>query len=144
MLDEESSGADMRPAGDGKRGERDEQPAKPTDFLANERTFLAWTRTGIALVALGFVVARFGLLLRELAQRSGVNVSIGSQHISSLFGAGIVLLGAVLLALSYLRYHHVARMLQRGVYHDNPLLVAALGAVSVIISLLLVVYLLLT
>jgi putative membrane protein len=40
------------------------------ELLANERTFLAWLRTSIAVMSLGFVVARFGLWLRELALRS--------------------------------------------------------------------------
>ena len=35
--------------------------------MAAERTFLAWLRTGIALMGFGFVVARFALFLRELA-----------------------------------------------------------------------------
>ena len=39
---------------------------KVTDHLANERTFLAWMRTGLATITFGFVVERFGLLLREL------------------------------------------------------------------------------
>ena len=37
----------------------------PSDYLAAERTFLAWIRTGLALMGFGFVVARFGLFLRE-------------------------------------------------------------------------------
>jgi uncharacterized membrane protein YidH (DUF202 family) len=45
--------------------------ALPTDYLANERTFLAWIRTAVTIMAFGFVVARFGLLLRELAGGPG-------------------------------------------------------------------------
>ena len=40
----------------------------PKDFMAAERTLLAWVRTGIALMGFGFVVARFGLFLRELVR----------------------------------------------------------------------------
>ena len=36
------------------------------DYLAAERTFLAWVRTGLALMGFGFVVARFGLFLQQL------------------------------------------------------------------------------
>lgn len=43
----------------------------PKDILAAERTQLAWLRTGIALMGLGFVVARFGLFLRELTHAGG-------------------------------------------------------------------------
>ena len=38
---------------------------KVSDHLANERTFLAWIRTGLATIAFGFVIERFGLALRE-------------------------------------------------------------------------------
>ena len=41
-------------------------PSGPSDYLAAERTFLAWIRTGLALMGFGFVVARFGLFLRML------------------------------------------------------------------------------
>lgn len=120
---------------------------KPTDYLANERTFLAWTRTGVALVALGFVVARFGLLLRELAQRAGVSsaaTQAGSPRLSSIFGAAIVALAAVLLATSFVRYVHVGRALDQGAYRDSRWLIAVLTVLSVLIALLLVAYLLLT
>jgi hypothetical protein len=39
----------------------------PRIYMAAERTFLAWIRTGIAFMGFGFVVARFGLFLREIA-----------------------------------------------------------------------------
>jgi putative membrane protein len=34
---------------------------KATEQLANERTFLAWVRTSMAVIALGFVIAKFGV-----------------------------------------------------------------------------------
>jgi putative membrane protein len=119
---------------------------RATDYLANERTFLAWTRTGVALIALGFVVARFGLLLRELATRSGVPPSTGiaDGHVSSYFGTAIVLLAALLLALSYVRYRATARALDRGEYGENRLLTAALAATVILIAVALAIYLLFT
>jgi len=45
---------------------------KVTDHLANERTFLAWVRTGLATITFGFVVERFSLLLRELGLKSNL------------------------------------------------------------------------
>ena len=41
-----------------------------SDYLANERTFLAWIRTSIAVMSLGFVVAKFSLWLRLLGARA--------------------------------------------------------------------------
>lgn len=34
------------------------------DHMANERTFLAWIRTSIGIMAFGFVVEKFALKLR--------------------------------------------------------------------------------
>ena len=48
------------------------------ELLANERTFLAWLRTSIAVMSLGFVVARFGLWLRELALQ--IDPRVPMQH----------------------------------------------------------------
>ena len=45
----------------------DQQPDDPRVRFAAERTLLAWMRTGLALMGFGFVVARFGLFLREIA-----------------------------------------------------------------------------
>ena len=42
---------------------------KATEYLANERTFLAWIRMSIAIISLGFVIAKFDVWLRELAMR---------------------------------------------------------------------------
>jgi putative membrane protein len=47
-----------------------------SDHLANERTYLAWIRMGIAIIALGFVVARFGRFLREFSPLAQSTVSI--------------------------------------------------------------------
>ena len=59
-------------------------PVRPTDVLANERTYLAYIRTALAFVAFGFVIARFSLFTREFAlmakvktPNSGVSVSFG-------------------------------------------------------------------
>lgn len=75
-------------------------PGLPTDHLANERTFLAWTRTAITIMAFGFVVARFGLFLR-------VATGVGNPAESPFsLGAGVflVLAGTVILVVSLLRF----------------------------------------
>lgn len=64
----------------------------PRIYFAAERTFLAWVRTGLAMMGFGFVVARFGLFLRELA---AVRADPASGGGSLWGGTALVLLGVV-------------------------------------------------
>jgi putative membrane protein len=76
----------------------------PRVYFAAERTMLAWLRTGIAVMAFGFVVARFGLFLRLLHAQGGREVGHG---LSPYLGAGLVVLGVIATAggaLQYQRY----------------------------------------
>ena len=56
------------------------QPEDPRVRFAAERTLLAWMRTGLALMGFGFVVARFGLFLREIALAEHVAVHEAHPH----------------------------------------------------------------
>jgi putative membrane protein len=67
---------------------------KVRDHLANERTFLAWVRTSLGLIGLGFVLARMGLFLRELTLAHP-----GGPPHSGHFGHEFVISGIVFLAL---------------------------------------------
>jgi putative membrane protein len=77
----------------------------PRVFFAAERTLLAWIRTGLTIIALGFVVARFGLFLELLhaASKPGSMPAAASWQ-SSALGVGLVLLGSFAM-LAALRNH---------------------------------------
>ena len=70
----------------------------PRVFFAAERTFLSWIRTGLALMGFGFVVARFGLFLREIAAMQGGPPA--PAGLSRWFGIGLIGLGVLLTAAS--------------------------------------------
>jgi putative membrane protein len=72
---------------------------RATDFLANERTYLAYVRTALAFIAFGFVIARFSLFAREFESlvhenREGPGLSTGFGTSMALFGIFVALLGA--------------------------------------------------
>ena len=70
-------------------------------FFASERTLLAWTRTGLALMGFGFLVERFGLFLRQIAALRNETPPPQSGS-SAWFGVTLVLLGtAVLVAAAH-------------------------------------------
>ena len=68
----------------------------PRVFFAAERTLLAWIRTGLTIMAFGFVVARFGLFVTLLAAQRAPSASTdwSPTHFSNLVGIALVLVGA--------------------------------------------------
>jgi uncharacterized protein (DUF302 family)/uncharacterized membrane protein YidH (DUF202 family) len=87
--------------------------AGPSDYLAAERTFLAWIRTGLALMGFGFVVARFGLFLRAL-QISQPNLPAQSYGLSFWFGTALIILGVIVNILSASHHVRLIQDLNRG------------------------------
>jgi putative membrane protein len=83
------------------------------DFFAAERTLLAWVRTGLALMGFGFVVARFGLFLREIADVKGLPPP--KQFGPALaFGTALVVFGVVVTAWAAVHHAQTIRRLGRG------------------------------
>src|SRR5438270_9604724 len=84
-------------------------PNEMRDHLANVRTFLAWVRTAITIMAFGFVVAKFGLLLRELP---GSHIHPAELRLATIIGSFLVLLGAVFLVLATVDFLTVKRQIE--------------------------------
>ena len=91
----------------------DRSPSGPADYLAAERTFLAWIRTGLALMGFGFVVARFGLFLRAL-EIGAPNLQLRLPGISPWFGTALIVVGIVVNVWSTWSYIRLVRELKRG------------------------------
>lgn len=82
-------------------------PNRARDHLANERTFLAWVRTGIATVIFGFAIGRFSIALREFLRLQGHGEA--SSGVSAWFGV-ISIVGGVLLILAGLHRYRRTRV----------------------------------
>jgi putative membrane protein len=83
------------------------------DYLAEERTFLAWIRTGLTLMGFGFVVARFGLFLEVMQITRGASVP-QSHGLSRWAGAVIMATGVAINLLSIRRHLRLVSQLNRG------------------------------
>jgi putative membrane protein len=81
--------------------------------LAAERTLLAWIRTGLALMGFGFVVARFGLFLHEIAAARGVPTEPPSG-LSLRVGAALNVLGVVVIVGAAVGHVRLLGRLRRG------------------------------
>jgi len=107
--------------------------ASPSDHLANERTFLAWVRTGIALIGFGLVIAKFAIFI------SLINASkqpTGSVRLGEL----LVLMGAVVIVYGLYDYLTVERMLKSGTYragtNTHVAFIAVVMALTIALALL--------
>ena len=72
----------------------------PRVFFAAERTLLAWLRTGLTLIALGFVVSRFGLFVRLLAIQSQASPAPSHSSLSAALGVAFVAAGTLAIVLA--------------------------------------------
>lgn len=115
-----------------------------SNHLANERTLLAWVRTGIGIMAFGFVVVKFSLFIHELSLVVGKDVHIPEYGYSAPIGILLVAAGALCLLLSLFRYHKVATQIDKGAFHYSPLLLYVIVSFVFLAGLALIIYLLKT
>ena len=111
---------------------------RASEHLANERTFLAWVRTTVALISLGFVLARLGPWLTETRTNA-------PRFISRIWpvGIGLVIFGALLALLAAWRYDAVNREIEAGRVKTDRALVWAVTVAITLVSGVLIFYILL-
>jgi putative membrane protein len=113
---------------------------------ANERTMLAWLRTGISLMGFGFAIAKFGLYLRELASAGHLELreGVATSHVGSgWIGAALVAVGMLSNFFATLRFRGVRNAIERGdVGAPSSFLVYGIGATTTVIGLVMMVLLL--
>jgi putative membrane protein len=114
----------------------------PSDHLANERTFLAWIRTSVAIMGFGFVVVKFSLFIKQislvLADKQAV---LPGKGYSSEIGTLLVGLGVFIALFSYLRYRITEKQLINRAYKPSLLPSLFITVAIAIIGILLVIYL---
>jgi putative membrane protein len=121
--------------------ERHPWPNELRDHLANERTFLAWIRTAITIVALGFVVAKFGLLLREVG---GPRIHPMTARAGAFVGVVLVVAGLTAVFFATLRFLRTREDIERNVINFSPILDIVLALVIGTVSIVLAIYIIVT
>jgi putative membrane protein len=112
--------------------------------LAAERTYLAWLRTGLGLMGVGFAVSRFGLFLRQLSA-SESHVSAPSTGLSMWSGVVLVGLGVLVNVSAVIKHYQLVHELSSGTWRAGRISTDAvvLGLLLACMGLCMAVYLLL-
>ena len=111
-------------------------------YLAAERTFLAWIRTGLSLMGFGFVVARFGLFLREL-EFSQHPLTLRSAHFTLWVGTALIMIGVVVNVLSAVQHVQFVHAVKSGspAVDRPPTMAVVISLTLAMIGLAMTIYL---
>ncbi len=115
---------------------------KVREHLANERTFLAWIRTSIAMMGFGFVIVKFAVFVQEAAIILGEKTPLVPKANSAKIGIGMVALGAVIAALAYVGFANTRKVINAGTYQSKSGLNLLMTILIILTSIMLIVFLL--
>ena len=119
----------------------DNQNPNISNHLANERTFLAWIRTSVGLMAFGFVVVKFSLFVRQVSALLGKENQVQNRGYSGMVGIILVAVGMITSVLSFARYLKTKKQISEGNYNHSTILLTVITAFIFFLSVLLIVYL---
>ncbi len=109
-----------------------EEPQKdPRVYFAEERTFLAWIRTGLALMGVGFAVARFSFFLQQL-RATQAHAPAQGNGLSVWSGVAIVALGVLVLVAAGARHFRITRQLSNGRWQPGRVSRSAVALASML------------
>ena len=113
------------------------------EHLANERTFLAWVRTGIALMGFGFVIVKFTLFIKQLSLLLEPDFA-SKQGYSALVGVIMVAVGVVIAVFAFIQYKINSKHLQNNYYAPRSILSLIITLIMIVGGIILIVYLMST
>lgn len=119
------------------------EPTRAREHLANERTLLAFVRTGIAFMGLGFVIARFGLFLRQVALQSRLPAP-PETGLAGYLGIGLVVAGMLGTVLSGIRFARARAQIDAGRFEPEAFTEVFVVVLTLVGGVALVVYLAVT
>ena len=113
-----------------------------TDHAANERTYLAWVRTAISLMAFGFLLERFDIFLTYATRLSARTVTGLHTRASEWLGLGLLLIGALVILGASLRYYRNRRAIEaaESTPYGDSLIARVMAAMLIAMALFLMLY----
>lgn len=120
----------------------EKKPPSATDHLANERTFLAWIRTSIAIMAFGFVVVKFALFVKQIGLVITESTdTLPNRGYSAILGIVLIGIGILMALLSYFRYKKIERELLASTFNPSSKISTLFTFAIILVGLLLIIYL---
>ena len=116
-----------------------EDSNRARDHLANERTFLAWVRTSVAIVVFGFAIGRFAIAMRQLTEFQGRGSR--TTGFSVWMGMSAILAGVVMVGAGLMRYRKTRAQLDEGKFEPAGFIVDLVTILTVLFGLALAGYL---
>lgn len=116
------------------------------DHMANERTFLAWVRTNVGIIAFGFVIEKFGLFIKQMGivlGRANLEITSPSHGYSATIGIFLICFGVLMNIFAYMNFKYTEKKIEErsSRYKPSGLLYALLISVIVLVGVFLVIYL---
>lgn len=111
------------------------------EYQSNERTLLAWIRTGMGIMVFGFVAVKFSLFIKQLPAKYLPDSTVPSSNFSIYIGIGLLIAGTLTILLSYFRYMQTVKLLQQGKFQYSTRLLTFIAMTLFFMSIALIAYL---
>ena len=125
--------------------EEEDGSERSQQYLANQRTFLSWVRTSIALIGLGFAIERFSIFVQQFRlianpDTAGNVASVTADEYSALVGIGMIVVGTgiVVYALNYLESN---KTIATGKYTPKNAIVYTSSAAIIGLGIIMIIFL---
>jgi putative membrane protein len=115
------------------------QANRAAEFLANQRTFLAWIRTSIAVISFGFVTGKLSVMLPFLAGHNDPTAPTNAVHKFPV-GLGMIAFGGLLAILAAWRYRVVNSAIEKGAVRAERGAVVFVALLVVLLAILMITY----
>jgi putative membrane protein len=119
-----------------------DNPNRARDHLANERTFLAWLRTGVATIVFGFAVGRFSIALQEFLRFQGESKTAPTPGLTAWLGVISIIAGVLAILAGHMRYHQTRAQIDKGTFEPPRLTIDLSALLLAAFGLMLAAYLL--
>jgi putative membrane protein len=113
-------------------------------YLANQRTFLSWVRTSIALIALGFAIERFSIFLQQfrlIANPGAAGTSATGHGYSTLVGIGMIIVGTGLIVYALKNYLESNKTIASGRYMPKNAIVYTASVTIIGLGIIIIIFL---